>query len=69
MSSEQQAIGIMEGAFFVPKGDLMNWVNSLLELEITRIEQLGTGAVYCQIIDAMFPGKVAMQRVNWTAKN
>ena len=28
--SEQQAIGMMEGAFFVPKGDLINWVNSLL---------------------------------------
>ena len=37
MSSEQQAIGMMEGAFFVPKGDLINWVNTLLELEITSI--------------------------------
>lgn len=69
MSSEQQAIGMMEGAFFVPKGDLISWVNTLLELEISKIEQLGTGAVYCQIVDAMFPGKVAMQRINWLAKN
>lgn len=69
MSSEQQAIGMMEGAFFVPKGDLINWVNTLLELEITSIQQLGTGAVYCQIVDAMFPGKVPMQRINWKAKN
>jgi hypothetical protein len=37
MSSEQQAIGMMEGAFFVPKGDLLNWVNSLLQLEVTKI--------------------------------
>lgn len=37
MSSEQQAIGMMEGAFFVPKGDLINWVNSLLALDITAI--------------------------------
>ena len=37
MSSEQQAIGMMEGAFFVPKGDLINSVNTLLELEITSI--------------------------------
>lgn len=37
MSAEQQAIGIMEGAFFVPKGDLINWVNNLLDLEITCI--------------------------------
>ena len=70
MSNEQQqAIGMMEGAFFVPKGDLMAWVNSMLDLEITKIEQLGTGAVYCQIVDSMFPGKVPLQRVNWKAKN
>ncbi len=69
MSSEQQAIGMMEGAFFVPKGDLINWVNSLLSLEITAIQQLGTGAVYCQIVDSMYPGKIPMQRVNWKAKN
>lgn len=69
MANEQQSIGMMEGAFFVPKGDLMNWVNKLLSIEVTMIEQLGTGAVYCQIVDAMFPGKVAMQRVNWKAKN
>jgi hypothetical protein len=37
MSSEQQAIGMMEGAFFVPKGDLLNWVNSLLQLEVAKI--------------------------------
>lgn len=37
MSSEQQAIGMMEGAFFVPKGDLLNWVNFLLQLEVAKI--------------------------------
>jgi RP/EB family microtubule-associated protein len=36
---------------------------------VTRIEQLGSGAVYCNLIDAMFPGRVAMQRVNWHARN
>lgn len=60
---------MMEGAFFVPKGDLLNWVNGLLHLHIKAVEQLGTGAVYCQIVDSMYPGKVPLQRVNWTAKN
>jgi RP/EB family microtubule-associated protein len=36
---------------------------------VTRIEQLGSGAVYCNLIDAMFPGRVAMQRVSWHARN
>eukprot|EP01016_Furgasonia_blochmanni_P002740 TRINITY_DN11070_c0_g1_i2.p1 TRINITY_DN11070_c0_g1~~TRINITY_DN11070_c0_g1_i2.p1 ORF type:complete len:308 (+),score=69.71 TRINITY_DN11070_c0_g1_i2:201-1124(+) len=63
-----EAIGMMGGAFFVPKGELMSWINDLLKLNITRIEQLGTGAVYCQIFDAVYPGKVPMQKVNWKAK-
>jgi len=36
---------------------------------LTRIEQLGTGAVYCQLFDVIFPGKIKMNRVNWKAKN
>lgn len=60
---------MMEGAFFVPKSDLLNWVNSTLQLDVKQIEQLGTGAVYCQLVDAMYPGKIAMARVNWRARN
>ena len=33
------------------------------------VEQLGTGAVYCQIFDMMYPGKINMSRVNWRARN
>lgn len=68
MVISDSAIGIMDGAFFVPKGELIDWVNNLLDLSITRVEQCASGAVYCQIIDALFPGKVAMKRVNWSAK-
>jgi RP/EB family microtubule-associated protein len=67
--NENQSIGMMEGAFFVPKSDLLAWVNSTLQLEVKQIEQLGTGAIYCQLIDAMYPGKIAMARVNWRARN
>lgn len=67
--NENQSIGMMEGAFFVPKSDLIAWVNSTLALDVKQIEQLGTGAAYCQIVDAMYPGKIALSRVNWRAKN
>jgi RP/EB family microtubule-associated protein len=30
---------------------------------------LGSGAVYCQIIDIVHPGKIALSKVNWKAKN
>lgn len=29
---EEQSIGMMEGAFFVPKSDLLAWVNTTLKL-------------------------------------
>ena len=38
-------------------------------MNLTKIEELGSGAVYCQIIDSMYPGKVQINRVNWKAKN
>lgn len=59
----------MEGAFFVPKTELLAWVNETLKLNLTKIEQLGTGAVYCQILDIMYPGKIQMQKVNFAATN
>lgn len=34
-----------------------------------KIEQLGTGAVYCQIMDSLFPKQVHMSKVQWKAKN
>ena len=68
MLLNDSAIGIMDGAFFVPKGELIAWTNSVLDLSLTRVEQCASGAVYCQIIDALFPGRVQMKRVNWVAK-
>jgi RP/EB family microtubule-associated protein len=61
-------IGIMEGAFFVSKPELLSWINSTLSLNLTKVEQLGTGAVYCQILDACHPGEIPLHKVNFKAK-
>lgn len=62
-------IGMMEGAFFVPRGELLDWINALLQLNVQKIEQLASGAAYCSVVDALFPGTVAMSRVNWMARS
>ena len=34
--------------------ELLAWLNDLLQLNYTKIEQCGTGAAYCQIIDSIY---------------
>ncbi len=33
-----------------------------------KVEQCATGAVYCQIIDSIYPGTVQMTKLKWNAK-
>ena len=67
--SEADTIGMMEGAFFVGRGELLSWINDFFQLQLTKVEQCATGAVYCQIIDACYPGTVPMTKVKWGAKH
>lgn len=62
------SVGMMEGAFFVSRTELLEWVNGLLQVSLDKVEQCASGAIYCQIIDACQPGSVAMRKVNWMAK-
>jgi len=68
-SRPASAIGKMEGAFFVSRNDLLQWVNGLLQINLTKVEQCASGAVYCQIIDACHPGTVVMRKVNWMSRS
>ena len=34
--------------------ELIAWLNDLLQVNYTKIEQCGTGGAYCQIIDSIF---------------
>ncbi|RPB23867.1 microtubule-associated protein RP/EB family member 1 [Terfezia boudieri ATCC MYA-4762] len=44
--------------------ELLNWLNNLLQLNITRVEQLGTGAALTQVFDSIY-GDLPMHKVKF----
>nr|XP_026691081.1 microtubule-associated protein RP/EB family member 1 isoform X2 [Ciona intestinalis] len=48
--------------------ELVAWVNDSLELNISKIEHLCTGAVYCQFMNMLFGNKMHMKKVKWGSK-
>lgn len=59
----------MDGAFFVSRTELLAWLNTTFQLNVSKVEQCANGAIYCQIIDACHPGAVLMRKVNWAARD
>merc|ERR1712080_530795 len=48
--------------------DMLAWVNGSLQSQIGKIEEMGTGAAYCQLMDILFPGTVPLKRVKYSSK-
>lgn len=46
--------------------ELLTWLNGLLNLNYKKIEECGTGAAYCQIMDSIY-GDLPMNRVKFNA--
>ncbi|XP_061720389.1 microtubule-associated protein RP/EB family member 1-like isoform X1 [Cydia pomonella] len=45
--------------------DMLAWVNDCLQSSFAKIEELCTGAAYCQFMDMLFPGSVPMKRIKF----
>ncbi|XP_049824950.1 microtubule-associated protein RP/EB family member 1-like [Aethina tumida] len=43
--------------------EMLAWVNDSLQSKFAKIEELCTGAPYCQFLDMLFPGSVPLTRV------
>ncbi|XP_044774130.1 microtubule-associated protein RP/EB family member 1-like [Neomonachus schauinslandi] len=48
--------------------DMLAWINESLQLNLTKIEQLCSGAAYCQFMGMLFPGSIALKKVKFQAK-
>lgn len=48
--------------------DLLNWINDSLKTNMVKVEELCTGSAYCQFMDMLFPGTVALKRVKIDAR-
>ncbi|KAM9322100.1 microtubule-associated protein RP/EB family member 2 isoform 2-T2 [Pholidichthys leucotaenia] len=48
--------------------DITAWVNDILCLNYTKVEQLSSGAAYCQFMDLLFPGCINLKKVKFQAK-
>ncbi|KAJ3107431.1 hypothetical protein HDU96_007879 [Phlyctochytrium bullatum] len=48
--------------------ELLAWMNDLLQLGYTKVEQCGTGAAHCQIMDSIFRD-VPLSKVKFAAKH
>ena len=77
-----ESIGMMDKAYFVGKVEILNWFNTLLQvsrsqklintcvqLNLAKIEQCATGAVYCAVMDCLYPGTFGFSKVKWDAKH
>lgn len=62
-----KAMGMMSGVYFVGRAELLEWVNDLLKINYTKVEDMSNGAAFCQIIDAIHPGTVHLKNVKFDA--
>ncbi|XP_036960839.1 uncharacterized protein LOC119023197 isoform X2 [Acanthopagrus latus] len=49
--------------------ELLAWLNETLQTGFTKIEQVCTGAAYCQLMDCLFPGSLDLSRVRFQSSN
>ncbi|KAG1933034.1 microtubule-associated protein RP/EB family member 1a isoform X1 [Pimephales promelas] len=48
--------------------DMLTWINESLQMNHAKIEQLCSGAAYCQFMDMLFPSCIPLKKVKFQAK-
>jgi RP/EB family microtubule-associated protein len=40
MAAAAASIGIMDGAYFVGRGEILHWINATLQLSLAKVEEV-----------------------------
>ena len=62
-------IGMMDEAYFVGRNELLAWIRSVTGVALGKVEEACTGAVYCQVIEALHPGTIKLAQVKTKARS
>ncbi|KAI1703923.1 calponin homology (CH) domain-containing protein [Ditylenchus destructor] len=52
----------------ISRFELLAWVNDCLQSNLTKIEEMSTGAAYCQLTDLLFPKRILLKKVKWNSR-
>lgn len=53
----------------ISRTELLAWVNDCLQSNFTRIEEMSTGAGYCQLTHFLFPQGISLKKVKMNSRN
>jgi len=62
------AIGMMNEGYFVGRKELTHWIKQMFDPGFSKVEDLASGVVYCQILNSIYPGSVPMTKVKVGAR-
>lgn len=64
--ARQESFGIHDAAYRVGRGELLQWVNNLLGVDYTKVEQCANGASWCKILNETFQvwGTSSLSRIS-----
>jgi len=60
--------GMLSEGYFLGRLALVDWVNNFLECHIEKVEDCASGALYCNLWDALHPNTIQMSKVDFTVK-
>lgn len=58
---------MLKSGYYTSRQEIFDWINLVLHTEVNKIEQLGSGCIFCHLLDAAYPEKVPLHKVKWSA--